>query len=275
MDTYHDLLNAVNYIKSKTNIIPRLVLVLGSGFGGYVDSIFEKIEIPYSEIPGFANTSVSGHVGKLVFAIVNKMPIAILQGRVHYYEGVPINRIVFPLRVIRILGAEFVLFTNASGGTNRAFVPGDFMLIDDHINNTANSPLIGTNIDELGPRFPDMTYAYDNKLKECMMRAAKDAEIDLKRGVYMMFCGPQFETPAEIRFARMIGADAIGMSTVPEVIAARHCGYRICAVSCITNMAAGILDQPLTHDEVIETGNTSSKKARRLIDLFIKEINNL
>lgn len=263
---------ATAYIRSKTSIVPKLMLVLGSGLGDYGDRL-EKMEvIPYKDIPGFPQTTVPGHKGNLLLGEVFGVPVAIMQGRFHYYEGHRQQDIAFPVRVLRHLGAQMVLFTNAAGAINLSFQPGDLMMITDHINYSGMSPLFGENVEEMGPRFIDMTQAYDKTLQQILLSAAKEQGIALKQGVYMMFAGPQFETPAEIRFARTIGADAAGMSTVPEIIAARHCGLRICAISCMTNMAAGILDQPLTHEEVMETGKMVSDRFSRLVDAFIQGI---
>ena len=272
MEMYNKIEQAAEFLKQNVSLVPKMVLVLGSGLGAYADGIKDRTVIPYADIPGFAASTVPGHAGQLVFGTIHGLPVAVMQGRVHYYEGGGMQQVALPLRALRLMGAESILLTNAAGGVNFDFKPGDLMLIDDHINFSANSPLIGPNIYQMGPRFPDMSQAYDKTMKECMLNAAKKIDLDLKRGVYMMFTGPQFETPAEIRFVRTIGADAVGMSTVPEVIAARHCGYKICGVSCITNMAAGILDQPLNHEEVMETGAMVRDRFEMLIDTFLQEI---
>ena len=272
MKLYERAQQAAEYIASQTAHRPRVILVLGSGLGDYADQIADADRIPYGEIPGFATSTVPGHKGQLVLGIHRGVEVAVMQGRLHFYEGYRQDEITLPLRVLRLLGAEIVLLTNASGGINLDFAPGDLMLIDDHINFSGTSPLMGENDERFGPRFPDMSQAYDAELKQTMLRVAAQTGVAIQRGVYMMFTGPQFETPAEIRFARTIGADAAGMSTVPEVIIARHCGLRICAVSCITNMAAGILDQPLTHQEVMETGERVKETFGRLVDGFLSAL---
>lgn len=272
MKLYERAQQAAQYIASQTAHRPRVILVLGSGLGDYADQIADADRIPYGEIPGFATSTVPGHKGQLVLGTHRGVEVAVMQGRLHFYEGYRQDEITLPLRVLRLLGAEIVLLTNASGGINLDFAPGDLMLIDDHINFSGTSPLMGENDERFGPRFPDMSQAYDAELKQTMLRVAAQTGVAMRRGVYMMFTGPQFETPAEIRFARTIGADAAGMSTVPEVIIARHCGLRICAVSCITNMAAGILDQPLTHQEVMETGERVKETFGRLVDGFLSAL---
>lgn len=269
MSLYERAQQAAQYIASHFAHKPRVILVLGSGLGDYADQITDADRIAYGEIPGFVTSTVPGHRGQLVLGVHKGVEVAVMQGRLHFYEGYRQDEITLPLRALRLLGAEIVLFTNASGGINLDFAPGDLMLIDDHINFSGTSPLFGKNDERFGPRFPDMSQAYDAALKQTMQSVAAQNGIALQRGVYMMFTGPQFETPAEIRFARTIGADAAGMSTVPEVIVARHCGLRICAVSCITNMAAGILDQPLTHQEVMETGERVKQTFTRLVDGFL------
>lgn len=266
---------AAAYLKTQTKIIPRAVLVLGSGLGDYAERLEGADVVPYECVPGFPKSTVEGHKARLVFGELFGVPVAIMQGRFHYYEGYNQQQITLPIRALREMGAQILFLTNASGGINTSFAPGDLMLIDDHINFSGTSPLMGENVAEQGLRFPDMSQAYDKQLKACLLRAAEKAGVPLKRGVYMMFCGPQFETPAEIRFGRIIGADAAGMSTVPEVIVGRHCGLRVCGVSCITNMAAGILDQPLTHTEVMETGERVKDAFASLVDAFVKGLKNV
>lgn len=270
MNVRESITKAAEYLEKTLNTAPEVVLVLGSGLGGYAEEIQDARRIAYGDIPGFAVSTAPGHAGMLITGKLYEVPVAIMQGRLHYYEGYGQDIITVPIRALRMLGARSLVLTNAAGGINPEFSPGDLMLIEDHINLSGSSPLRGKNMDEMGPRFPDMTKAYDDGLKRCMARSAKDNGIDMKHGVYVMFAGPQFETPAEIRFARIIGADAVGMSTVPEAIAARHGGMRVCAVSCITNMAAGMLDQPLSHEEVLETGARVKTKFSALIDGFMK-----
>ncbi|MDI3327065.1 MAG: purine-nucleoside phosphorylase [Alicyclobacillaceae bacterium] len=233
---------------------PRAALILGSGLGDLADSFSGATAIPYRDIPEFPVSTVIGHAGRLVFGRLEGVPVVAMQGRFHLYEGYTPEQVAFPVRVMRVLGAEFLIVTNAAGGVHPDWRPGDLMLIRDHLNLTGRNPLVGPNDDSLGPRFPDMSRAYDRELLEFARQAGAELGIPLREGVYAGLLGPTFETPAEIRMLRILGADAVGMSTVTEVIAARHAGMRVLGISCISNMAAGILDQPLTHEEVIETG---------------------
>ncbi|MDH7484060.1 MAG: purine-nucleoside phosphorylase [Spirochaetales bacterium] len=231
---------------------PRLAIVLGSGLGSLADSLHESKSIQYAAIPGFPRATAPGHAGRLVSGRLGSVPVLCMQGRFHVYEGWEPSQIAFPIRVMRALGVEIIILTNAAGGVNLDYRPGDFMLIRDHINLSGRNPLVGPNDETIGPRFPDMSKAYDLALREAAHQAAASLGTALHEGVYAWFLGPSFETPAEIRMARLLGADAVGMSTVPEVIAAVHCGLRVLGISCITNMAAGILDQPITSEEVLE-----------------------
>jgi purine-nucleoside phosphorylase len=264
-------LKAAEYIKSRlpAGRIPKTCLILGSGLGVLANNIEEAVQIEYSDIPNFPQTTVEGHAGRLVYGNLKEKPVIAMQGRFHYYEGKKLEEVVFPVRVMKAIGVEILIITNAAGGINMQFKPGDIMLITDHINFSGVNPLRGNNLDELGPRFPDMTYAYDPELMDKAMQAAEKLEISLKRGVYAMMQGPSFETPAEIRMLRIIGADAVGMSTVPEVITAVHAKIRVLGISCITNMAAGILKQPLTHKEVMDTANQARGKFIRLLEAVI------
>jgi purine-nucleoside phosphorylase len=241
---------ASQYILSKISLKPKVGVVLGSGLGIYVDQMENKIIIPYSEIPHFKKTSVEGHEGRLIIGEVHGVTVAALQGRLHAYEGYPMEEIVHPVRTLAALGIEVLILTNASGGINPNFHPGDLVLIEDHINLTGRNPLVGPNIAELGPRFPDMSSAYDPELHRLFMSIAKLHRVDLKSGVYCSVLGPTYETPAEIRMIRTIGGDMVGMSTVPEVIAANHLGLKVAGVACITNYAAGIKDEKLSHADV-------------------------
>ena len=256
---------SVDYIKKKYSGDLDIAIVLGSGLGGLGEMIENSIEIPYKDIPGFPLSTVEGHKGQLIIGKLGDKNIIAMQGRFHYYEGYPLNQVVFPIRVILGLGIENLIVTNAAGGVDKNFVPGDLMLIEDHINFTGRNPLIGENLDELGPRFVDMTSAYDKELMKLAIKTAEDLDIELKKGVYMWFTGPTYETPAEIRLARILGASAVGMSTVPEVIVTRHEDVKVLGISCITNMAAGILDKPLNHEEVIETSLMVKNKFEKLI----------
>jgi len=260
---------AAAFLRSKMGVEPRMALVLGSGLGGLADEIEEAVAIPYGEIPHFPVSTAPGHAGRLVAGRLEGKPVLAMQGRFHFYEGHPLERISFPIRTFKALGIETLLLTNAAGGVNRDFNPGDFMVISDHINFAGQNPLIGPNDDALGPRFPDMSHAWDRGLQTAAHRAARELGITLRDGVYIWFTGPSYETPAEIRAARILGADAVGMSTVPEAIVAVHAGLRVLGISCITNMAAGILDQPITGEEVIEISNRRRPDFVRLLRRII------
>jgi purine-nucleoside phosphorylase len=241
---------ASQYILSKIKHRPKIGIVLGSGLGIYVDQIQDKIIIPYHEIPHFKKTSVEGHDGRLIIGQVNNVTVVALQGRLHAYEGYPMEEIVLPVRTLAALGIEYLILTNASGGINHDFHPGDLVMIEDHINLTGRNPLVGPNIAELGPRFPDMSTAYDPDLHRLFLTISQHHHVQMKSGVYCSVLGPTYETPAEIRMLRIMGADMVGMSTVPEVIAANHLGLKVAGVSCITNYAAGIKDEKLSHADV-------------------------
>jgi len=244
------ILEAAQFIQEKYKAKPKIGIVLGSGLGIYVDQIKNKIIIPYQEIPHFKRTSVEGHQGCLILGEVHGVPVAALQGRLHAYEGYAMEEIVHPVRVLAALGIEMLFLTNASGGINANYHPGDLVTISDHINLSGRNPLQGPNINELGPRFPDMSQAYDPELLNLLHSVAKLHHVEMKAGVYCSVLGPSYETPAEIRMLRMIGADMVGMSTVPEVIAANHLGLKVAGVACITNYAAGIKLEKLSHADV-------------------------
>lgn len=267
--------HCLEQIRSKTDFEPLMAVVLGSGLGGYASKMEVVCEIPYSEIDGFPVSTVQGHDGRFLFGYVEGVPIVAMKGRVHFYEGYTIDDVVLPIRTMGLLGAKYILLTNAAGGIDLDFEPGDLMLIEDHISSFIRSPLIGENIEELGVRFPDMSRVYDLKLCDCIRRAASSEGIDIKEGTYLQTSGPQFETPTEIKMFRTLGASAVGMSTVVEAIAAHHMGLRVCGISCISNMAAGILDQPLTHSEVQITADKVAHKFERLVSGLIKEISKL
>ena len=267
--------HCLEQIRSKTDFEPLMAVVLGSGLGGYASKMEVVCEIPYSEIDGFPVSTVQGHDGKFLFGYVEGVPIVAMKGRVHFYEGYTIDDVVLPIRTMGLLGAKYILLTNAAGGIDLDFEPGDLMLIEDHISSFIRSPLIGENIEELGVRFPDMSRVYDLKLCDCIRRAASSEGIDIKEGTYLQTSGPQFETPTEIKMFRTLGASAVGMSTVVEAIAAHHMGLRVCGISCISNMAAGILDQPLTHSEVQITADKVAHKFERLVSGLIKEVSKL
>lgn len=244
------ILEASQYILSKINVKPKVGMVLGSGLGIYVDQIQNKTIIPYQDIPHFRRTTVEGHEGRLIIGEVHGVPVAALQGRLHAYEGHPMEEIVLAVRTLAALGIEFLFLSNASGGINENFHPGDLVAITDHINLTGRNPLVGPNIAELGPRFPDMSNAYDKDLNSIMVNVAKNHHVDMKSGVYCSVLGPTYETPAEIRMFKLIGADLVGMSTVPEVIAANHLGLKVAGVACVTNYAAGLKSEKLNHADV-------------------------
>lgn len=267
--------HCLEQIRSKTDFEPLMAVVLGSGLGGYASKMEVVCEIPYSEIDGFPVSTVQGHDGRFLFGYVEGVPIVAMKGRVHFYEGYTIDDVVLPIRTMGLLGAKYILLTNAAGGIDLGLEPGDLMLIEDHISSFIRSPLIGENIEELGVRFPDMSRVYDLKLCECIRRAASSEGIDIKEGTYLQTSGPQFETPTEIKMFRTLGASAVGMSTVVEAIAAHHMGLRVCGISCISNMAAGMLDQPLTHSEVQITADKVAHKFERLVSGLIKEISKL
>ena len=264
---YEKVTKCYESIKDKIPFTPKVALVLGSGLGNYADTMEVKGEIDYKEIEDFPVSTVPGHAGKFIFGYVKGVPVVCMKGRVHYYEGYPISDVVLPTRLMKMMGAEILFLTNASGGINGAFRAGDFMLITDHISCFAPNPLIGPNVDEFGVRFPDMTSVYDEDLQEIIRNKAKENRIDLKEGVYVQLTGPSFESPAEIRMLRTLGADAVGMSTVVEAIVANHMGMKISGISCVCNPAAGMNEQPLTHEEVQE----ASAKAAPLFEQLVTE----
>lgn len=259
---------AAAFIREKSNFSPKIGVILGSGLGSYGDSLKDAEYYEYKDIPHFPVSTVEGHKGR--FVVTDK--VICMQGRFHFYEGYDMNQVTFPIRVMKLLGVETLLVTNASGGTNVAFSNGDLMVITDHINMMGTNPLIGENLDSFGTRFPDMTRIYDKKYIDIALEVGKRAGIPLQQGIYMSMTGPSFETPAEVRMARLLGADAVGMSTVPETIVAAHCGIRVLGISCITNMAAGVLEQPLYHAEVIETTERVKSKFIELVHGIIEEI---
>jgi purine-nucleoside phosphorylase len=254
------------WIRGKRDTVPRVGLVLGSGLGSFAEKLKNRIAIPYQEIPHFPVPSgVVGHAGELVLGDVGRTPVAVLSGRVHFYEGRPMTDVVFPARVLARLGVGAVVLTNAAGGVRRSFKPGDLMVLTDHINAFGTNPLIGPNEEALGARFPDMSAVYDTALRRLAKATARDLKVPLREGVYLGNSGPSYETPAEIRAYARLGADAVGMSTVPEAIALRHAGVRVVGISTITNMAAGILPQPLDHSEVLAT---TKRVGQRFVDLL-------
>lgn len=255
----------VRAVREVTDFTPEIGIVLGSGLGDFARLVDRKAEVSYDSLPGFPVSTVAGHAGKLIFGYVRSVPVVVMQGRVHYYEGYSMEQVVAPIRLMGLLGAKKLLLTNAAGGVNTSFTPGDLMLITDHISAFVPSPLRGENPQEIGPRFPDMSRVYDKEMGRAVLEAGEKLGESLQQGVYLQWQGPNYETPAEIRMFRTLGADAVGMSTVCEAIAARHMGLRVCAVSCITNMACGILPQPLSHEEVQQTANRVKDKFQALV----------
>ena len=249
-----------------------IAVVLGSGLGDYVDALENAKAVDYRDIPHFPVSTVSGHKGRWYTGTLHGRRVCMMQGRFHAYEGYDLSDVTMPIRVMQRLGVSTVILTNAAGGVNLAYQAGDLMLINDFLNLTGKNPLIGPNIDEYGPRFPDMTYALDRDLKALALATADRLNIPLQQGVYCWLNGPTYETPAEIRMTRILGADAVGMSTVPEIIVARHSGMKTVGISCITNMAAGVLDQPLNHAEVMEMGNKVKGTFRALLDAMIEKM---
>lgn len=262
---YEKLMNCYECYKKKIDFTPKIALTLGSGLGKYADTIDVRAELPYSEIDGFPVSTVPGHAGKFIFGYVGKVPVVLMQGRVHYYEGYPISDIVLPARLMKLMGAQLLFLTNASGGINPDFHAGALMMIKDHISCFAPNPLVGPNIDELGTRFPDMTDVYKKNLQDIIKSTAKKNDIELFEGVYAQLTGPSFESPAEIRMLKTMGVDAVGMSTVVEAIAANHMGMKVCGISCISNLAAGMNKKPLTHAEVQEAANAAEPKFTKLV----------
>lgn len=261
---YERLKKCFECFKEKIDFTPDIALILGSGLGDYADRIDREAVLEYKDIKGFPVSTVPGHKGKFVFGRVGGVKVVIMQGRVHYYEGYSMEDVVLPIRLMRLMGARTLFLTNASGGINTEFKPGDFMLISDQIC-MAPSPLIGENLDELGTRFPDMSNIYDRELRGIVRNTAKTLDIPLREGVYIQLTGPNYESPAEICMYRTLGADAVGMSTACEAIAANHCGFKVVGISCISNLACGITDTPLSHKEVQETADKAAPLFRELI----------
>lgn len=262
----------IDYINQRTNNFkPELGIILGSGLGDFADN-FSSITIPYSDIPDFESSTVPGHKGQLVFGEINGLKAVMMQGRYHFYEGHPMQAVVFPVKVMSKLGIKTLIITNAAGGVNETFKPADLMVIKDHINLMGTNPLIGKNDDSIGPRFPDMSEVYKKNLIELAKQSAKELEINLQEGVYTAFSGPSYETPAEINFLKMIGADAVGMSTIPEAIVANYCNVKVLGISCITNSAASNDDSQLSHAEVIENSSLAKEKFSKLLLKIISKI---
>ena len=269
---YEKLLKCRDYVRTRTDFVPEAALVLGSGLGGFAAQLEVVCEVGYAEIPGFPVSTVAGHAGKFIFGRLDGVKVACMQGRVHFYEGYDISDVVLPARLMKLLGAKVLFLTNASGGVNREFNAGDLMLITDHIAVFAPNPLIGPNLDELGLRFPDMSHIYDPGLCDIIRSVARENGIPLREGVYCQLTGPSYESPAEIRALAALGADAVGMSTAVEAIAANHCGLRVCGVSCVSNKAAGLSPTPLSHKEVQEAADKAAPLFTKLVKESIKKM---
>ena len=273
-EVYKKVLRCYESLQKKfdfRNFRPDVAIVLGSGLGDYANDIEVVGEVDYHDIEGFPVSTVPGHAGKFIFVYVGDVPVVCMKGRIHYYEGYPITDVVLPARLMKLMGAKVLFLTNACGGLNPEFKAGDFMLIKDQISVFVPNPLIGENIDELGTRFPDMSHVYDSELRNLIKEAAAENEIILREGVYCQFTGPSFESPAEIIMAGRIGADAAGMSTAVEAIAANHMGMKVCGISFVSNLAAGISPTPLTHEEVQEAANMAAPKFKKLINASVKK----
>ena len=264
------LAEARRYIMEQVPSLPELGIILGSGLGTFADLVEEKSVIPYKDIPHFPISTVEGHAGQLVFGKVAGRKVMVMQGRFHYYEGYSMQEVTFPIRVMQVLGAKGLIVTNAAGGINSAFHPGDLILIKDHLNLMGDNPLRGANLLSLGPRFPDLSEGYDLEWRQKALTIARELGINPQEGVYAAMSGPNYETPAEIRYLRTIGADMVGMSTVPEVIVANHGGMQVLGISCVTNMAAGILAQKLNHSEVMETAGRIEKQFFQFVQALVR-----
>ena len=269
---YEKLEKCYEYYRSVTGFMPKVGLILGSGLGGYAKNMKVVKEIPYGDIPGFPVSTVQGHDGRFMLGYIGDVPAVVMKGRVHYYEGYPMEEVVLPTRLMKRMGIEVLFLTNAAGGINRGFRVGDFMMITDQISSFVPSPLIGENVSELGDRFPDMTHIYDEELQGWIEETAREEDIPLQKGVYLQTTGPNFESPAEIRMYSLLGADAVGMSTACEAIAARHAGVRVCGISCISNMASGISEEELSHLDVQAIADQRSGEFERIVTKSIEKI---
>ena len=265
--------HAARIIRARTTVEPRTALVLGSGLGGFADDFEDAEGIPYEDIPGFVRSTAQGHAGRLVIGTIDSIPVLAMQGRVHYYEGYSLEEVTFPIRTFGLLGIKTLVLTNAAGGINVALTQGALMVISDHVNLMGVNPLRGPNDERFGPRFPDMSAVYAPELQELVVDEAKAIGVEVRRGIYGALTGPSYETPAEIHLLRNLGADAVGMSTVPEAIVARHMGLEVLGISCITNMAAGISDEPINHEEVMATGDRVRETFTELLRRVIGAIN--
>jgi purine-nucleoside phosphorylase len=264
--------HAARIIGSRTTETPRVAIVLGSGLGGFADDFDEPVGIPYEEIPGFARSTAEGHAGRLVIGKIDQVPLVAMQGRVHFYEGYSLEQVTFPIRTFKLLGIKTLILTNAAGGVNVQLTQGALMVLSDHLNLMGDNPLRGPNDLRFGPRFPDFTSAYSPELQEIAVEEAKALGVEIRRGIYAALAGPSYETPAEIHLLRALGADAVGMSTVPEVIVARQMNMEVLGISCITNMAAGISDQPINHEEVMATGDRVRETFTQLLRRVVSRV---
>jgi purine-nucleoside phosphorylase len=265
--------HATRVIRSRISVEPRIALVLGSGLGGFADDFEEPVGIPYEDIPGFVRSTAQGHAGRLVIGKIDSVPVLAMQGRVHYYEGYSLEEVTFPVRTFGLLGVKTLVLTNAAGGINVQLTQGALMVLSDHVNLMGVNPLRGPNDERFGPRFPDMSTVYSPELQELVIDEARTIGVEVRRGIYGGLSGPSYETPAEIHLLRALGADAVGMSTVPEAIVARHMGLEVLGISCITNMAAGISDEPINHEEVMATGDRVRETFAELLRRVISAIN--
>jgi purine-nucleoside phosphorylase len=266
--------HAARTIRARMSVEPRIAIVLGSGLGGFADDFDDAVRIPYEEIPGFPRSTVEGHEGRLIAGKVESVPVLAMQGRVHYYEGYALEEVTFPVRTFKLLGIKTLVLTNAAGGINVGLTQGALMVISDHLNLLGDNPLRGPNDERFGPRFPDMSVVYSPVLQELVVEEAKSIGVEVRRGVYGALSGPSYETPAEIHLLRTLGVDAVGMSTVPEAIVARHMDLEVLGISCITNMAAGISDEPIDHAEVMATGDRVRGTFTQLLRKVVSAINN-
>ena len=272
MELQQQIRGAADYILSRISYRPTIGMVLGSGLGDFADTLEDAVRIPYAEIPNFPVPTAPGHVGAMVFGKKQGKEVVVLQGRIHFYEGLSQQQITLPIRVLAAMGIKLLVLTNAAGGVNLSFRPGTLMMISDHINYSGANPLVGPNLDDFGPRFPDVSDLYTKALRDAVNDAAKQAGIEVREGVYMMFSGPNYETPAEVRMAKIVGADAVGMSTVPEALVAGHCGMEVIGISCITNIAAGLSDQKLDHSEVLEIASRVHDTFQSLLDVILRTV---
>src|SRR5262249_51746121 len=272
LTTYDHAARAAKFIRSRANTDLSVGVVLGSGLGAFADDLSQSVSIRYDEIPGFAHATVEGHAGRLVIGSAAGVTVAARQGRFHFYEGYSLESVTFRIRVLKLVGVRTLILTNAAGSLNTEFTPGSLMVISDHINLMGVNPLIGPNDERFGPRFPDLTSTYDPELQNMVIEEAKVLELDMRRGVYAALSGPSYETPAEIHMVRTLGADAVGMSTVPEAIVARHMDMRVIGISCITNLAAGVSDRPVDHSQVIATGERVREQFTDLLKRVVKRL---